>query len=163
MAVFNVSSKIFRMAFTHAANGVHAVHPMKDGSVVVGGGDGSLKLLRGRDVSWDTMATAQLRSGVSAISASCSGKWLLAATIEGDLYRVPLSDFKPKLIEASHTSPVACVAFGAKRSDVVATASVDGRIRVWDLSDYQVLQVIASASVALAFLPSALRFLCCDA
>ena len=43
--------------------------------------------------------------------------------------------------ESAHIRDVTCVAFGRRRSDVVATGSVDGTVRVWDLSEYTTRQV----------------------
>ena len=38
--------------------------------------------------------------------------------------------------ESAHVRDVTCVSFGRRRSDVVATGSLDGTLRVWDLSEY---------------------------
>ncbi len=37
--------------------------------------------------------------------------------------------------ESAHVRDVTCVSFGRRRSDVVATGSLDGTLRVWDLSE----------------------------
>ena len=42
---------------------------------------------------------------------------------------------------SAHVRDVTCVAFGRRRSDVVATGSLDGTLRLWDLSDYGTRQV----------------------
>lgn len=55
-------------------------------------------------------------------------------------------------LQESHIAGVSCVAFGTKRSDVFVTGSKDGTVRVWDLSDYRVLQdVVTPGAVSCVF------------
>jgi WD40 repeat protein len=52
--------------------------------------------------------------------------------------------------ETAHTRDATCVAFGQRKSDVVVTGSVDGTVRVWDLSEYTLLRAGVAGGVPVA-------------
>jgi WD40 repeat protein len=63
---------------------------------------------------------------------------MLAATSQGFLYRLRVSDFSQMLLAENHTEPVVHVNYMPKVSDKFITSSVDGTIRLWDANDYSV-------------------------
>ena len=114
-------------------------------AVYCGTGDGALVRVAGSDLSWKVIARVDLVGMIVSITAVPGGDWLLVGTAAGRVYRVAVSEkagkvhLSPYELESAHTGPVTCVAFG-RLSDVFATGSADGRVRVWDLNDYSVLQ-----------------------
>ena len=63
---------------------------------------------------------------------------MLAATSQGFLYRLRVSDFSQMLLAENHTEPVVHVDYMSGVSDKYITSSVDGTIRLWDANDYSV-------------------------
>jgi len=63
---------------------------------------------------------------------------MLAATSQGFLYRLRVSDFSQMLLAENHTEPVVHVNYMAGVSDKFLTSSMDGTIRLWDANDYSV-------------------------
>lgn len=63
---------------------------------------------------------------------------MLAATSQGFLYRIRVSDFSNMLLAENHTQAVQNVNYMAGVSDRFITSSADGTIRLWDANDYSV-------------------------
>ncbi len=66
------------------------------------------------------------------------GQELLAGTDTAKMYTVQCSDLSVRILQESSVSAIRAVAFGS-RSDLFATVSQDGTMRVIDLSDYSVI------------------------
>jgi WD40 repeat protein len=79
-----------------------------------------------------------LNGKVVSLSLSPDEVELLVGTSSGKIYRVLTADMSVAEIAASHISPVTAVTFGV-RSDIFATISAAGSVRVWDLSDYTIV------------------------
>jgi WD40 repeat protein len=150
MVVFNTEARIFRGAIPVASNGIFSMAVAEAGVVFAGAGDGSIKRLEGSDMEWKCTGESVLEGKVHALTTRTATRdeadavgdvVLLAGTTAGRVYTALASDgISVASQELGHVAAVTCVAFGRSRSDVVATGSVDGSIRVWDLSDYGVLQ-----------------------
>lgn len=151
VVVFSVGSKIFRAAFPISTNGITALTQAPDGTVLCGCGDGNIKILVGADRQWKVVAESEVTGGISSVS--CFGypslQELLCCTSSGRLYHclfeLPEKEPHPVSlslteIDCSHTGVVTCSSFGTKEADVVATGSSDGRVRLWDLNNYTILQ-----------------------
>lgn len=63
---------------------------------------------------------------------------MLAATNQGFLYRIRVSDFSQMLMAENHTEPVVHVNYMPNVSDKFITSSLDGTMRLWDANDYSV-------------------------
>jgi WD40 repeat protein len=63
---------------------------------------------------------------------------MLAATNQGFLYRLRVSDFTQMLLAENHVEPVNHVNYMDGVSDKFITSSQDGTIRLWDANDYSV-------------------------
>lgn len=63
---------------------------------------------------------------------------MLAATSQGFMYRIRVSDFSNMLLAENHTEAVINVSYMQGVSDKFITSSADGTIRLWDSNDYQV-------------------------
>ena len=86
---------------------------------------------------------------VTSLSVSHDEKEILAATTKGFVYRIQEKGLKPKLQSENHTESVYFVAYPPKVSDKFATCSIDGTIRLWDVSNYEVLARCTSESTAI--------------
>lgn len=63
---------------------------------------------------------------------------MLAATSQGFMYRIRVSDFSNMLLAENHTEAVLDVSYMQGVSDKFITSSADGTIRLWDANDYSV-------------------------
>lgn len=139
LIVFKLTSKVYRASVPVCSGGLRCVVASPSTfEVFCGGGDGSLRKLRGDDMRWTLVAETTLDGAVTSISLVANGTELLIGTDRGQVYRMLTADLTFQLLACGHTERVSCAAFGL-RSDVVASASKTGDIKVWDLSDYNVL------------------------
>ncbi|CAM9810711.1 unnamed protein product, partial [Choristocarpus tenellus] len=108
-------------------------HPQ---GTVTGGGDGTVTLfdLRSRDFAQTT-----LQGGVVAMSFSPDRSEIVAGTNQGRMYRILMETLSSLVVSESHCGSVTCVSYALGVSDRFATASEDGTLRIWDVSDYRVL------------------------
>lgn len=63
---------------------------------------------------------------------------MLAATNQGYMYRIRVSDFSTMLLAENHTEAVSHVQYMPNISDKFITSSQDGTLRLWDANDYSV-------------------------
>lgn len=94
---------------------------------------------------------------MQSISARADGEEVVVGTSTGKLYRVRVADLAVQPLMDSHVAGVCAAAFGT-RSDVVASASSDGSVRVWDLSDYRVVLTVRAAAGSRSGGATALAF-----
>ncbi|OWZ15296.1 hypothetical protein PHMEG_00011095, partial [Phytophthora megakarya] len=147
LVVFNTESMVYRNAVPLVRNGVQSVAACGDtGYVYVGAGDGVLKKLIGRDSEWNLVGQVQLVGGITSISISPGGSHLFAGTSAGKMYHIVANTLVISELASSHLGPVTSCAFGDSCEEF-ATISVDGSVRVWNLSTYQ-LKCMATEAVA---------------
>jgi WD40 repeat protein len=139
LIVFKLPSKVYRASVPVCSGGLRALVASKTAfEVFCGGGDGSVKKLNGDDMRWTLTGEATVDGAVTSLSLVASGAELLVGTDTGRVYRMLTSDLTAQLVAVGHTDKVTCVAFGS-RSDVFASGTEKGDVKVWDLSDYGVL------------------------
>ncbi|KAG1708031.1 hypothetical protein DVH05_024716 [Phytophthora capsici] len=147
LVVFNAESLVYRNAVPVVRNGVHSVASCGDtGYVYVGAGDGVLKKLVGRDSDWNLVGQVQLVGGITSISIGPGGTQLFAGTSAGKMYHIVANTLVTSELASSHLGAVTSCAFGDSCEEF-ATISVDGSVRVWDLSTYH-LKCMATEAVA---------------
>ncbi|XP_046686976.1 LOW QUALITY PROTEIN: cilia- and flagella-associated protein 52-like, partial [Homalodisca vitripennis] len=137
------------------SQGVGAILLLDDDSIIVGAGDGTVDMVRERDVSPDSLIQKRtgklinpslpmlimIRSvhvGSTVTSAQKLGDELLIGTIQCELYVINMKTFSVKLMATCHTSTIYDIAFPSQYSDVFATASKDD-VRVWSVQTSQEL------------------------
>ncbi|KAG5190579.1 quinon protein alcohol dehydrogenase-like superfamily [Tribonema minus] len=149
LVVYSVGPRVYRASIPVCAGGLLSLltDAEEPGVVYCGGGDGSVRKLRGADMEWrlDCEAAPLLDGAVISLTADAEGAELIAATRAGSVYRLLRGDLTPVLVSAAHTARVTAVAAGP-RAEAFAAASADGALRVWDLCSYGVV----SAPRALA-------------
>ncbi len=80
-----------------------------------------------------------LSGGINSISVHPSGNEIICASDKGLIYRISSKNVENrKLHSENHTGGILHVAYPAGVSDRFASASEDGTIRLWDISDYVV-------------------------
>ncbi|KAE8899164.1 hypothetical protein PF005_g11747 [Phytophthora fragariae] len=147
LVVFNTESLVYRNAVPVVRNGVHSVAACGDtGYVYVGAGDGVLKKLVGRDSDWNLVGQVQLVGGITSLSISPGGAQLFAGTSAGKMYHIVATTLMTSELASSHLGAVTGCAFG-NSCEEFATISIDGSLRVWDLSTYH-LKCMATETVA---------------
>lgn len=109
--------------------------------VLVGGGQGHLVkvLADGPKMSFVRDGSISLQGGITSLSLSGDGVEALAGTSLSYMYRARIDDLRYVLVSENHSAPVTFLAFPPDSSDRFASCSLDGTIRMWDLSDYKVL------------------------
>lgn len=159
--VFNIDHKIFRTSVPVASNGVLTlccdVDATGEGTTVyVGSGDGSIKQVTGHDSSWRIVQQTSVAGRVMSLSLRADRKALLAGTDQGRMYEITLPTFSVQPMASSHVDSINAVAFTrvltsseVPRSDFFCTASNDGTLLLWDLSNYSATLRIVEASNAL--------------
>ena len=137
LVVFNAENQIYRAALPISTNGILSLCCQND-FVFVGAGDGKVKKLQGNDQYWTIVGEAQLNGRITTLTLRADGEELMVGTDTAKMYSLRCEDLSFRLVQESNVSQINCVAFGSK-SDVFATVSQDGCVRVMDLSDYSVL------------------------
>ncbi|DAZ95224.1 TPA: hypothetical protein N0F65_003459 [Lagenidium giganteum] len=146
LVIFNTDASVYRNTIPVSRNGVHSVVSCRaTGFVYVGAGDGVLKKLVGNESDWNLVAQVQLVGGITGLSVSPSGSHLFAGTSAGKMYHIVANTLAPIELASSHLGSVTGCAFGDS-CDEFATISVDGSVRVWDLSSYH-LKSMATETV----------------
>ncbi|POM59031.1 Quinonprotein alcohol dehydrogenase-like superfamily domain containing hypothetical protein [Phytophthora palmivora] len=149
LVVFNMDSLVYRNAVPVVRNGVQSVAACSDtGYVYVGAGDGVLKKLMGRDSDWNLVGQVQLVGGITSISISSGGSQLFAGTSAGKMYQIVATTLVICELASSHLGSVTSCAFGDSCQEF-ATISVDGSVRIWDLSTYHLKCMTTEAAAGL--------------
>mmetsp|Transcript_37635 Transcript_37635/g.49584 ORF Transcript_37635/g.49584 Transcript_37635/m.49584 type:complete len:699 (-) Transcript_37635:494-2590(-) len=139
-AVFRADSCVYRASLPVCSGGLTAVASNEvDGFLYCGGGDGTVKKVRGTDLRWQLHSEVQLDGRISSLEVIAGGAEVLVGTSAGSIFRVNCEDLSASSVHDSHISPVTCTAFPTTRSDVFATGAMDGSMVVWDLNDYNVV------------------------
>ena len=143
MLVFNMNNSVYRASVPVCSSGLISLCVNEEsGEVYCGGGDGTLKKLRGNDLRWELCGETMLDGKIVSLSIMANNVEMLAGTASGTQYRILLHDLSATIISTSHTNKVTCSSFGS-RSDVFATGDDSGCIKVWDLSDYATIMTLA--------------------
>lgn len=142
---------VYRASVPVSSNGVTSI-VVGAGHVFAGAGDGKIKKLSGEDTQWTLEGETQLSGKVASMSLNAAQTELIVGTTAGKMFRVATSNLAATEIAESHVTPINTIAFG-QRSDLFATVSSTGSLRVWDLSDYVVLSRanVRAGGLALAF------------
>lgn len=150
LVVFSMDAQVYRNAIPVSRNGVHSLASCRaTGYVYVGAGDGVMKKLVGRDSEWNLVGQVQLVGGISSLSVSPDGSQVFAGTSAGKMYHIVATTLVPTELASSHLGSVTGCAFG-DASEEFATISVDGSLRVWSLSTYQLRCMATEATRGLS-------------
>lgn len=138
MMVFRRDTRVFRACFPICTNGLQSVLTLPNDDIVCGGGDGTLKIVRGNDMSWNMLQETVLEKGVSITSVTLSANCgeLLVGTSTGTIYRTLSSNLsRTSIVGRGHTNPITCMTFSASNT-IFVTGTTQGTIKVWDIVDY---------------------------
>ncbi|TMW61987.1 hypothetical protein Poli38472_009480 [Pythium oligandrum] len=148
LVIFNTEAQTYRNALPVSRNGVHSVVACRaTGFLYVGAGDGVLKKLVGREAEWNLVGQVQLVGGITSISVSPDGSQVFAGTSAGKMYHIVSTTLVPTELASSHLGSVAGCGYNEASSEEFATISMDGSLRVWNLSTYR-LKCMATEAVA---------------
>jgi len=115
--------------------GLNCVFATPNG-LVIGGGDFTVKYF---DSDLNCISECVLDGSVVCMSLSPDFMEVVATTTTGTVFRINLSTMQFITIAESHTEAITAVAFAPGQSDKLATSSLDGTIKVWDLAEYLVI------------------------
>jgi len=140
MMAFRRDTNVFRACIPICSNGLQSLAALPGGDVLIGGGDGTVKRVRGNDLAWHKHSESSLDSGVRSISLSANRSEVVISCVSGSVYRCLPDDLQFGLVCVGHTNAVSCISFPSPGSgssgSVFATGTVSGEIRVWDITDY---------------------------
>lgn len=143
--VFNASSNVYRSAVLICSGGILSIQILSLGStteIVVGGGDGGIRVVRGHDTKWQVVREGKSRGRVTSLSVS--GSDILCGSNDGTIQIFHVSDSygreikRKRMICESHLARIRDVTFCSNSSDFFVTCSDDGTIRRWNLNDYSI-------------------------
>lgn len=87
----------------------------------------------------EVVAEIHLDSGIVSMATSADKLEILAITQNGSVVRCNLNSLNCLVVSESHTKSITSVAFCKGVSDRFASSSLDGSIRIWDMSDGSML------------------------
>lgn len=158
--VINVPNAVIRTSIQVAVGGVLSLSMFGDRIYIGGGGlifffspfyqfklkkcqiiekktDGKLTVLQGNDKVWNVIGSTQLEGAATTVCIDGKeGKSLLCGTDKGRMYFLNPQTLKIERFTSSHTDSAEYVSFNKKDSEHFVTASKDGSLIVWNLSDY---------------------------
>lgn len=109
--------------------------------IIVGCGDGTIKCFGayGSETDGQLLSETQI-DGSAVVSLALSGdkREVMASTANGTVVRMNLGNSQHIIVAENHTKAVVAIAFAHGVNEKFASASLDGTIRVWDVSDYTV-------------------------
>lgn len=150
LVVFNVDAQVYRNAIPVSRNGVHSLACCRaSGYIYVGAGDGVMKKLIGRGADWNLVGQVQLVGGITSLSVSPDGSQVFAGTSAGKMYAITATTLAPMELASSHLGSVTSCAFGDSTEEF-ATISLDGSVRIWNLSTYQLKCMATEATGGLS-------------
>lgn len=146
--VFNSTTGLYRTALTLCANGVNAIAALPQYNVViVGGGDGTLKKITGCDKEWTLLQQVQFEGAVVSMTRSSDEHQLVVMTTAGLIYRVLPKDLTFTVCLEAPLGGLSDVALPQNgRTDIFASCSNDGVLRVWDLNEYAIISMFTLSS-----------------
>eukprot|EP00051_Salpingoeca_urceolata_P031661 m.12474 g.12474 ORF g.12474 m.12474 type:complete len:611 (-) comp4265_c0_seq1:143-1975(-) len=110
------------------SNGISSLKLLKNGEILVGGGAGSINVIR--TAGWRTLRKCSVKGNVSSVALRGDGHEFFVGTSQSTLHRVGLAELEPSLVKISHPHAVNDVVFAPAASELFATCSVND-IRVW--------------------------------
>lgn len=142
--VYKRESAVFRACIPVCRIGVQSIVVLpQDGNIVCGGGDGSIKMISGEDMTWRVALETKLGAAegkIRSLSCTSSGAELLVTCSSGTILRCLSDTFAFSVIGNANTSGITCMTFSpASGSGVFATGTKGGELRVWDVIDYACL------------------------
>jgi len=136
--LFSPRHGVYSDAFQVCSKGANVACFVASGRIVVGGGDGSLKLFyRSNLTEWVMARALKLPSAVNSLALSADKKVVYATTTEANLYRIDTATFGAALVLESPFDAISAIEFGPKHQHIFATlTAANGVLRAWDLSNY---------------------------
>jgi len=156
LVVYSIATKTYRTCISVANNGVLTLHALGDDTYLLGGGDGRVCKIKGRDQDWRLVAEVALGVSVAATALSSDRLECAVMTAPGQLYRVLTADLSHTIVAEFHSSCIHDIAPCSGATHYIATTSADGFARVWDLNTYGV--VAKSPLIAATVAPTCLAY-----
>lgn len=148
MMIFRRDTYVFRAIVPVCTNGLNDMVVLQDGSLLCGGGDGTVSKLAGSDMAWKLFQHVELGSAVTSLCIIDDGSEFIAGTSSGDIFRCISDSLLSNVESVSHTSCITTVAFSLAPASadnsqyLFATGTITGEVRMWDLTDYACLSTV---------------------
>ena len=133
--IFSIASLVYRASLPAVTGGVTSLASC-GGGILVGGGDGRVMLLQGRDTLWDVRAENILLPSISSISISPSLTDGVIGTGAGQVFRFALdSRLTAALLTSCPGAAVTDLAVHPANPSLVVATLASGGVSAWSLDD----------------------------
>lgn len=142
----NIRSQKVLNVVNATKTGIDAIVPTRDMGVIIGCGDGSVKQFNAQNYCTEE---SRLDGRVRSLTMNSNNEGILfASTSNGSVARIDRRDTIVKktapivsILSESHTRSITAVAYSPRSNDRLASASTDGTLRVWDITEYTTLAI----------------------
>jgi WD40 repeat protein len=151
VVIYNVVGGLYRTSLTLAAAGVNAIADCSlHQCAFVGGGDGKLRKIAGKEKDWQLYGEIQLEGAIVSMAMSQDQHQLVILTTAGLMYRMLTANMSFTVAAEAPLGGLRDTCLSPERPDLFATVSNDGLLRVWDLNTYSVMSYFSLAHGARA-------------
>lgn len=134
--VIDHKTKCLQNVISLGALGITQIHAYSPNEILVGCGNGILAKYMPDAKGWALSAKLDIKQKISSLS-SANGE-ILVGTAFTQAVIVKCSTFQPFLIQESHCAKINYIKFRDGSDEVFGTASDDGSIRIWNISNRRV-------------------------
>lgn len=135
MIVFRQDLGVYRAIIPICTNGIQTILILPNDEILCGGGDGSISKLIGEDLNWEIIGQTSVDGTINSLTLCSNQAEVVIGTSTGKVYRSICKNLYTNLVTQCHTSSIKALCFGS-RPNIFATGTINGGIRVWDLTDY---------------------------
>ena len=139
MMVFRRDTAVFRALIPVCSNGLTGIAVQANGDILCGGGDGSLKRLRGMDMEWQVLLERYIKGPIASVNLSANDTEAIVGCLNGSVYRCLVENLSEGTVSQAHTDAVTCIHFNTRAPSTFVTGTVGASIKVWEVADYACL------------------------
>jgi WD40 repeat protein len=147
MVIFGLDKLFFKSSFNVSNNGMTCM-VFSELSIIVGGGDGRVRKLINTNGKFTVTNEVKLNGKILSLALLADGKEIICSTSFGYIYRILVSDLTFTIHSYSATAGVNSIAFPSNTNDKIFTVDDNCNICLWDLNDFNLLNILTEDSAA---------------
>lgn len=142
ICLFSIDKHIYKGSFNAIKNGLNHIIINNDSSIIISGGDGKIKKLSlntdNNDFKYVLNYEIELNFYINSLSLSADKNEVIAATSNGEIYRILNIDLSFALHNDNHFSSVNQCCFSNDNENFYSVDNY-GNVVNWELNDYTVV------------------------